>query len=105
MYQRARLVCRLSGGGDHSANCPAGVLCPRHLATAYAVVLLSQTYYLAFEGTNPQTMRLWLLDSTANDTIVLHVRYDLTQRIQVRRLRSQETGCVPTTASLTAVPL
>jgi hypothetical protein len=74
---------RLVGPANHSQNCPVGVSCPGHLTTAFGLVKTSTEYFIAMNGTNPQTLRLHLSNAAPTDAILVHISYDVSQTLKV----------------------
>ena len=76
-------VDRLNGPANHSLNCPVGVDCPGHLSTAFGVVQTGSHHMIAMNGTEPQTLRLTLLNAAPSESIVVHIYYDAPQLLGV----------------------
>ena len=73
------------------ANCPVGVTCYPHLATATGVVRIGEQYIMVFNGSSPQTSRIHLQNAQPTDAILLIVRMNTPQRLQVRCPRPVST--------------
>jgi hypothetical protein len=74
---------RLTGPANHSRNCPSGVICPGHLTTAFGLVKTSTEYYIAMNGTNPQTLRLHLANAAPTEAVLVNIVYDVSQTLKV----------------------
>lgn len=66
-----------------------GATCPEELTTAFGLVRCGANYSIAMNGTDPQTLRLHLLNALPTDAIILNIYYDISVVLLVRVI-----GCV-----------